>query len=132
MADKRRPYRPWLPVTVRDDNEMPANHLEIRKTDCVAIQAIAQGVANEDQQKRGFAAILHICAVNDLEFLPVEHGGERESTFKSGMRHTGMQLRKLVSFPLNLLTGEKNDGRDDHDRRTGKPRDGRNADRAKQ
>lgn len=132
MAEKR-PYRPWLPVTVRADNNMPANHLEIRKSDCVAIQAVATGTANEDQQKRAFAAILHICAINDLEFLPAEHGGERESTFKSGMRHAGMQLRKLVSFPLNLLTGENHDRpAEPRSRRTGKPRDDRNAQRSKQ
>lgn len=131
MTDKRT-YRPWLPVTVRSDNELPTSHLEIRKTDLVAIQAVSKGIANEDQQIRAWAAVLHICAINDLEFLPVEHGGERDSTFKSGMRHVGMQLRKLVSFPLNLLTGEQNDGSNDrHDRRTGKPADSRNSERAK-
>ncbi|MDR6818499.1 hypothetical protein J2X76_003676 [Neorhizobium sp. 2083] len=126
-----RKYRPWLPITVRPDNSPPVNHLEIRKADCVAIQAIATGTASEDQQKRAYAAILHICAINDLEFLPVEHGGERDSTFKSGMRHVGMQIRKLVSFPLDLLTGEKHD-RPKHDRRTGKPADERNSDRSRQ
>ncbi|MGV2099048.1 hypothetical protein [Rhizobium sp. 21-4511-3d] len=129
MAERR--YRPWHPVSVRSDNDQPRDHLEIRKADCVAIQAIASGTASEDQQKRGFAAILHICAISDLEYLPVEFGGERDSAFKGGMRHVGLQLRKLVSHPLNLLTGEAN-GRREHDRRTGKPADERNADRAKQ
>lgn len=133
MADKRRPYRPWLPVVVNSDNEMPISHLEIRKCDCVAIQALAQGIANEDQQKRAWAAILHICAINDLEFLPAEHGGERDSTFKSGMRHVGMQLRKLVSYSVLILAGETNDRpADSRSRRTGKPVDDRNTARAKQ
>lgn len=131
MAEKR-PYRPWLPVTVRADNELPSNDLEIRKSDCVAIQALATGTANEDQQKRAWAAILHITGINDLEFLPVEHGGERDSVFKSGKRHVGLQLRKLVSFPLNFLTGENHDRPAERtDRRTGKPADDRNATRAK-
>jgi hypothetical protein len=103
-------YRPWMPVKVRGDNQAPANDLEIRKADCIALQALSKGIANEEQQIRAFAAILHVCGVNDLEFLPHEHGGERDSAFKSGKRHVGMQLRKLVSFPLNLLTGEKHDG----------------------
>jgi hypothetical protein len=124
-------YRPWLPVTVGPDTDTPATHLEIRKSDCAALQAVHAGIANEDQQKRAFAAILHICAVNDLEFLPDEHGGERGSTFKGGMRHVGAQLRKLVSHPLSILTGEANDRRD-HDRSGGKPADGRNADRSRQ
>lgn len=131
MADKRRPYRPWLPVAVNSDNEMPTSHLEIRKCDCVAIQALAQGIANEDQQKRAWAAILHICAINDLEFLPVEHGGERDSTFKSGMRHVGMQLRKLVSHSISILTGEAHDRpADTSGRRTGKPGNDRSTSRS--
>jgi hypothetical protein len=128
MTDRR--YRPWCPVTVKPDNEPPATHLEIRKADCVAIQALSTGKANEDQQKRAWAAILHICAINDLEFLPAEHGGERDSIFKSGMRHVGLQLRKLTSFSVSVLTGDDNDRRD-HDRSSGKPADGRNADRSR-
>ncbi|MDM9629536.1 hypothetical protein QTL95_26995 [Rhizobium sp. S152] len=103
----KRAYRPWHPVGVRADNNAPANDLEIRKADCASLQALAAGVATEEQQKRAFGAILHICGVNDLEFLPDEHGGERDSAFKSGKRHVGLQLRKLVSFPLDFLTGEK-------------------------
>jgi hypothetical protein len=128
MSERR--YRPWLPITVRPDNDPPRTNLEIRKADCVAIQAVHAGVASPEQQKTALAAIMHICGVNDLEYLPDEHGGERDSAFKSGGRHIGLQLRKLVSFPLNFLTGETHDGRE-HDRRTGKPADQRNADRAK-
>lgn len=131
MADRK--YRPWLPVTVRKDNDTPLGmltDLEINKADCVALQALRAGNANEGQQKQALAAILHICGTDDMEFLPDEHGGERETHFKSGKRFVGLQLKKLVSFNLNLLTGETDDGRN-HDRRTGKPADGRNADRAK-
>ncbi|KRB51791.1 hypothetical protein ASE04_09680 [Rhizobium sp. Root708] len=103
----KRAYRPWYPVKVNADNSQPAHDLEIRKADCVALQAFAAGIATEDQQKRAFAAIQHICGANDLEYLPAEHGGERDSAFKSGKRHIALQLRKLVSFPLDLLTGEK-------------------------
>lgn len=110
MKAKPRSYRPWLPVTVRQDNETPLNrlsHVEINKADCAAIQAVATGNANAGQQIRAMAAIMHVCGTDDLEFLPDEHGGERDSHFKSGMRHVGLQLRKLVSFPLNVLTGEQ-------------------------
>ena len=116
-------YRPWLPVSVRPDNQQPKNSLEIRKADAVAIQAFAKGVANEEQQQRAWAAILHITEFNDLEFLPEEHGGERDSAFKGGKRHIGLQLLKIASNPLNLLTGEKNERRassDGHASRTSK------------
>lgn len=130
MGDKGR-YRPWLPVTVRRDNNPPLNDLEIRKCDCVAIQAVANGHASEDQQKTAMAAILHICGINDSEYLPAEHGGERDSAFKSGKRHVALQIRKILSNSISVLTGEAND-RPSHDRRTGKPADDRNAVRAKQ
>jgi|SRR5690242_20236674 len=104
---KARSYRPWLPLSVRPDNDTPLLPLELNKADCAAIQAVASGTANDGQQIRAFAAILHVCGTDDLEFLPDEHGGERESHFKSGMRHVGLQLRKLVSYPLDVLTGER-------------------------
>lgn len=110
MKAKPRPYRPWLPVSVRPDNDTPLNRLndlEINKADCVALQAVATGTANAEQQKRAISVVLHIAGTDDIEFLPDEHGGERESHFKSGKRHVGLQLRKLVSFPLDVLTGER-------------------------
>ena len=111
-----RNYRPWLPVSVRDDNEPPKDNTQIRKADCVAIQALANGVANEDQQKRAFAAILHICGVGDLAWMPAEHGGERDTAFAAGKQHVGHQLRKLVSFPLDFLTGERDGRREQSER----------------
>lgn len=123
-------YRPWRPVTVIENKHRPATHLQIREADCAALQAVSKGLANEDQQKMAMAAIMHICAINDLEYLPAEHGGERDSSFKSGMRHVGLQLRKLTSHPLSLLVGEDDEQREPH-RRTGKPGDDRNADRAR-
>ncbi|AXV17271.1 hypothetical protein CYG48_05010 [Neorhizobium sp. SOG26] len=129
MAERR--YLPWLPVTVIDHGQ-PATHLELRKSDVAALQAVNAGIANEGQQKQAIAAILHMAAVNDLEFLPDEHGGDRGSTFKGGMRHVGLQLRKLLTHSLDLLAGDPDGGRSQHDRRTGKPADQRNADRSKQ
>ena len=131
MTTKERVYRPWHPVTVRSDNEQPRTDLEVRKADCVAIQAVANGVANEDQQKRALAAIMHICGVNQMAWMPQEHGGERDTSFAAGKQHVGFQLRKLISHSLSILTGEE-DGRVRHDKRTGKPADERNADRARQ
>lgn len=57
--------------------------------------------------------------------------GERDSSFAAGKQHVGFQIRKLISHSLSILTGESND-RPAHDRRTGKPADDRNADRARQ
>jgi hypothetical protein len=128
MADRK--YRPWFPVQVLADNEPPASNLQIRKADAVALQAIASGTANEEQQKRAFAAILHISGAGDLAWMPEEHGGERDSTFAAGKQFVGLQLKKLTTISLSILTGEAND-RPAHNRATGKPGDNRNASRAK-
>jgi hypothetical protein len=118
MSSRR--YRPWLPVTVRDDNDMPEDNTQIRKSDCVAIQAVANGAANEDQQKRAWAAILFICGTNDLAWMPEEHGGERDTSFAAGKQHVGHQLRKLAAFSLSILTGERDDRRKHTERRDGR------------
>ena len=127
----RRPYRPWHPIQVRPDNQMPEDNREIRKADCVAIQAVAAGKASEEQQKRAWAAILFISGLEDLPWMPEEHGGERETGFASGKQFVGFQLRKLATFPLNFLTGEANERREHDDRRNGKAGDGRNSSRAR-
>ena len=126
----QKPYRPWHPVTVRSDNEMPRTDLEIRKADCAALQALAAGIANEEQQKRALGAVLHICGIHQPAWMPSEHGGERDSCFAAGKQHVGFQIRKLITHSLSILTGESHD-RPAHDRRTGKPVDERNADRAR-
>ncbi|WP_234842777.1 hypothetical protein [Sinorhizobium meliloti] len=97
----------------------------------MAIQAVSKGVASAEQQQRAIAAILHVCGINNLAWMPEEHGGERDTTFAAGKQHIGLQLRKLMTYSISILTGEKHDG-PKHDKRTGKPADDRNADRAKQ
>jgi len=93
-----------MPVQVVD---VPILDTEISSAQARSIRAVAGGEASGDEQKIAIAAIMHICGVNDLEFLPDEHGGERDSAFKSGKRFVGLQLRKLTNVDLNLIIGEK-------------------------
>lgn len=109
MTERR--FRPWLPVAVRADNERPLTSLEIRKADCVALQAVASGTASEEQQKRAIATVMHISGVADMAWLPEEHGGERDTAFAAGKQFVGHQIRKLVSHPLDVLTGERQEKR---------------------
>lgn len=96
-------YRPWTPVTVQDK---PLYDCHITKLQARALHMLARGEATQDEQVAAFKSVLHICGVDDLEFLPDEHGGERESAFKSGKRHVGLQLCKLATQPLHLILGE--------------------------
>lgn len=100
-------YRPWLPVKVLKNNQKIRTDCEIREMDVRNLQALAAGEATKEQQQAALVAIYHICGTNDLEFLPEEHGGARDSAFKSGKKHVGMQLLRLISTPLNLQTGDK-------------------------
>lgn len=77
----------------------------------MAIQAVYSGTANEEQQQRAFAAILHMSGIGNLAWMPDEHGGERDTTFAAGKQFLGHQLKKLVSHPLDILTGERQEKR---------------------
>ncbi len=110
--DRQKRFRPWLPVEAQADNKPPTSSLSIRKCDLAAIQSLSHGVADKNQQQMAWNAILHICGINDADWMPDEHGGDRETSFAAGKRHVGLQLRKLTSFSLNLLTGEQNDRTD--------------------
>lgn len=100
------PWRSWRPVQVIvGSNPEPGT---INKADALAIKALASGEANPDQQKRALEAIIaRICCVNELSFRADDHGGSRETDFAEGKRFVGLQLRKLIITPLQMLTGEK-------------------------
>jgi hypothetical protein len=67
----------------------------------------AQGEATAEQQKRVIEAIIgRIACADELSFRADDHGGTRETDFSEGKRYVGLQLRKLLSTPLEILTGE--------------------------
>lgn len=67
----------------------------------------AQGEATAEQQKRAIEAIIgRIACADELSFRADDHGGTRETDFSEGKRYVGLQLRKLLSTPLEILTGE--------------------------
>ena len=102
-------YRPWRPVAVLASREgkTARNDCEISESQARCLQLLGEGKANADEQKMALTAIYWMCGVDDMEYLPDEHGGARDSAFKSGKRFVGTQLRKIVNLPLTLLTGEK-------------------------
>lgn len=97
-------YRPWGPAKVIAEGKTPRNDTEISIPQLRCLRLLAEGKAGADEQKIALGAILWLCGVDDLEYLPDEHGGARDSAFKSGKRFVGTQIRKLVHLPLNLLT----------------------------
>ena len=69
--------------------------------DIASIQALAHGVANEQQQARALKWIIEIlCGTYDLSFRP---DSERETAFAEGRRFVGLNLVKAMKMDLTKL-----------------------------
>jgi len=80
---KSQPDRPW---------QMP----RIEDVDIFAIQAIAEGVANDGQQRRAYDYIVRVlCETDRMTFWPGGEDGKRATDFAEGKRWIGVQLRRI-------------------------------------
>jgi len=105
LTAKLAAWRPWKPVIVNVSPVVGAGI--VNKADAVAIRAVAQGDASPDQQRRALEAIVgRIACTDDLSFRAEDHGGMFETAFAEGKRYVGLQIRKLITTPLHILTGE--------------------------
>lgn len=87
-------HSPWLPPKLED-------------AEIAALQALAKGSANADQQKRGIAAIIEkICATYDMSFRPGGEDGSRDTTFAEGRRFPGNQIVKALKTKLGTRRQE--------------------------
>ena len=99
------PYRPWQALEVVS---CPQGRVirpgRISKDRARAIVAVAQGIANEEQQKIAIDAILvDICGVHDLSYRPDDLGGERDTVFAEGKRFVASQMLSLIKRQSELL-----------------------------
>ena len=99
-------YRPWRPISVV---AAPSAELGVlTKAEALAIKRLNEGDATPEQQKAALHAILQkICQVDDQSFRSDDHGGVQDTAFAEGKRFVGLQLRKLLVIPLDILTGER-------------------------
>ena len=105
MASKLAPWRPWRPIEVNVSPVVGPGLLN--KADALAIKMVAAGEATPEQQRRALEAIVtRIACADDMSFRADDHGGTRETDFSEGKRFVGLQLRKIISTPLEILTGE--------------------------
>lgn len=106
MASKLAPWRPWRPLAVTNDATPEPGALN--RADVYAIKQVAAGEATPEQQKRAIEVIIgRIACTDDMSFRGDDHGGARETDFSEGKRFVGLQLRKLITVPLDILTGER-------------------------
>lgn len=85
-------HSPWKPPAYED-------------ADAAALQALARGTANSDQQKRALDWIVtKACATYDFPYRP---GAEdRDTNLALGRMFVGQQIVKLLKIKIGLLRRE--------------------------
>jgi hypothetical protein len=92
-APRIKPRLPssWLPV-------------EWDLADAGAMQAIARGDADGEQQRRALRWILvNACQVDEPSYCPGNDEGRRDTDHHEGRRWVGIQIRKLMNLALSRL-----------------------------
>lgn len=92
MPRPKKLFEPWAPPLP----ELP---------DVVAVKALANGTATEDQQKRALHFIIvHVCCVDDEPYCPTS---DRDTAYALGKRRVGTYLRSLLAADIRRF---KEDG----------------------
>lgn len=77
--------------------------------DANALQQLAAGQADEDQQKRALKWIVNRAGLlAQSTYVPDEHGGARDSAFADGRQFVAVQTMRLVTTNLEDLKKELN------------------------
>ena len=80
---KSRPDRPWQIPRIDD-------------ADIFALQAIANGIASNAQQRRAYDYVIRaLCETDRMTFWPGGEDGKRATDFAEGKRWVGLQLRRI-------------------------------------
>lgn len=92
MPQPKKLFEPWAPPRA----DLP---------DVVAIKALSQGVATDEQQKRALHFILvSVCGVDDEPYCPAS---DRDTAYALGKRRVGTYLRSLLAADIRKF---KEDG----------------------
>jgi hypothetical protein len=68
------------------------------KADVTALLALAQGTANEFQQRRIIELLVNrVCETYGVSYRPGGLEGDRDSAFAEGKRFVGLQIVKLIN-----------------------------------
>lgn len=70
--------------------------------DASAVQALAVGQADAEQQRRALAWIVECSGTYDMSYRPGP-GGERDTAFAEGKRSVGLQIVKLSKLNVGAL-----------------------------
>ncbi len=88
-------HAPWKPASYE-----PA--------DAAALQALARGNANGEQQKRALDWLVKTCCrTYDLSYRPGGEEGRRDTDFAEGRRSVGLQLVTMLNLKIGLITTQR-------------------------
>jgi len=94
----------WLPA------KNPWHPPEYDEETVYAIRAVAEGIANDGQQKLFWRYLMYVTKASeefaDLSYRPDSEGGRRDTDFAEGKRFVGLMLRKLLRAEVNPKTEE--------------------------
>lgn len=69
-----------------------------------ALQALAAGTANDEQQKIALDYIIKdLCGTYDLSYRPGGLEGDRDTAFAEGKRFVGSQIVKLLNLKSSVV-----------------------------
>ena len=75
--------------------------------DAHAVQAVAQGRASEDQQRRAIRFIVDsICGTYDMPYRPGGAEGARDTDFALGRMFAGQQIVKFINLNIAAVRGK--------------------------
>lgn len=84
-------HAPWRPAAYED-------------ADVAAFQALAEGKASPDQQRRALKWLIErACATYDLSYRPGGEDGARDTVFAEGKRAVGLEVVKLIKLKIGQL-----------------------------
>lgn len=99
------PMRPWLP------RRLPWASPWYDDDIVLAVRAVADGVANQGQQKLFWRYLMYVTGASDefadLSFRPDDLGGDRGTVFAEGKRFVGNEIRKMLRPELTPKTEEE-------------------------
>ena len=77
-------------------------HAPYETADAYALKAVANGTANEEQQRRAMRWVIEAAAgTYELSYRPGD--SSRDTDFAEGRRFVGLQIVKLINMPGDVL-----------------------------
>lgn len=90
------------------DDHAPWKPVDWEEWEVSALQAVAKGNADEEQQRRAFIFVVEkVCGTYQPSYRPGDEG-RRDTDFAEGRRYVGLQMVKFAKLNLVALRRKEN------------------------